>query len=117
MPEPHDALVKWLFTQPERAAEELKAVLPSPLVTALDWATLKVVPGSFVDELLRQRHTDLLFSIQTSNAVPIHLYILFEHQSGVDAMMPFRLLCYVTRVWERWLKENPKARRLPPVVS
>ncbi|MGQ0504334.1 MAG: Rpn family recombination-promoting nuclease/putative transposase, partial [Myxococcaceae bacterium] len=43
--------------------------------------------------------------------------LLFEHQSGVDAMMPFRLLCYVTRVWERWLKENPKARRLPPVVS
>jgi hypothetical protein len=44
-----------------------------------------------------------------------HRYVLFEHQSSPDGTMPFRLLRYVVRVWERYLHDNPGAK-LPIVL-
>jgi hypothetical protein len=42
--------------------------------------------------------------------------MLFEHQSTVDPLMVFRLLCYACRIWERWLADNPGATSLPAVI-
>jgi hypothetical protein len=47
---------------------------------------------------------------------PVAVYLLFEHQSEADAMMPFRLLRYMVRIWERWLADNADARALPAIV-
>ena len=44
------------------------------------------------------------------------MYVLFEHQSGVDAMMPLRLLKYVVRVLERQVREDGPVLPLPLVV-
>src|SRR5689334_4920191 len=65
---PHDALFKAVFSRPERAAEELRHVLGPALARAIDLATLRLEPGSVVDELLRERHTDLLFSARCGAA-------------------------------------------------
>ena len=58
---PHDALFKSVFQQPENAAAELQHVLPAEHVSSIDWSTLKLEPGSFVDEKLADQHSDLLF--------------------------------------------------------
>jgi predicted transposase YdaD len=39
--------------------------------------------------------------------------LLFEHQSSPDAAMPFRLLRYVVRIWERWRRDHPATTTLP----
>lgn len=52
----HDALVKAILAHPEHAAGALKAVLPAALVAQLDFGTLALCPGSFVDETLRHSH-------------------------------------------------------------
>lgn len=44
------------------------------------------------------------------------LYLLFEHQSSPDPLMPFRVLAYIVRVWDAWLRDNRGATRLPPVI-
>src|SRR5690242_19695279 len=54
--QPHDALFKWIFSQREHAAGLLKATLPPALVEAVDWRTLRLEKGSFVDRALRHRH-------------------------------------------------------------
>jgi predicted transposase/invertase (TIGR01784 family) len=110
---PHDRLVKKTFEQPENAAGELQAVLPAPLVAAIDWSTLRLEPGSFVDDDAREHHTDLLFSavIRETRA---YVFVLFEHQSSPDPWMPLRMLGYLNRVWSR-LREEGTAR-LPLVV-
>jgi predicted transposase YdaD len=54
----HDALFKATFSQVEHAAGELQAILPPGLCARLDFATLALCPGTFVDDELRQRHTD-----------------------------------------------------------
>ncbi len=112
---PHDALVKRGFSEVENAAGELRVVLPASLVAAMDFATLKLEPGSFVDEELAQSHTDLLYSVELEGREAF-VYLLFEHQSTVDALMVFRLLCYACRIWERWLADHPGATRLPAVI-
>jgi predicted transposase YdaD len=61
-PNPHDALFKWTFSQPELAAAELRAVLPPALVARLDLERLVLAEGSFVDRDLQGSHADRLFS-------------------------------------------------------
>ena len=112
---PHDALFKRVFSNATHAAGEFRSVLPPALVKAMDFKSLSLCPGSFVDQKLRERHTDLLYSVRLREREAF-LYLLFEHQSTVDVLMPYRLLGYICRVWERWVRENPKAPRLPAVI-
>src|SRR5689334_3764797 len=90
---PHDALFRRIFEQPEHAAAELRAVLPRELLARTDLSTLRLVSGTFVDAELTQSQSDLLFSVQLGDK-PALLYVLFEHQSTVDELMPFRILKY-----------------------
>lgn len=111
----HDTLFKLTFSQVEHAAGILRLLLPPELVAAIDWSTLTLCPGSFVDEALAEKLTDLLFSVML-NGRPSLLYLLFEHQSSAEALMGLRLLSYEVRIWEWWVKENPGAKRIPVVI-
>lgn len=113
---PHDALFKAVFAQPEHAGGELRAVLPETLVQALDWTTVEHRPGSFVDPELAERHTDLLFSIRARGGEQILVYVLLEHQSRSDRLMPYRLLVYKIRIWERWRYDHDPGQCLPAIV-
>jgi len=127
MESPHDKLFKLVYSRPAQAAAYLERFLPAGAVARLDLDRLELVAGSFVDDALAERHTDLLFraplqpeaggDIGTESAGQEALvYLLFEHQSTVDALMAFRLLRYMLRIWERWLEDAPRARSLPPIV-
>ncbi len=74
---PHDSFVKRTFTNLDHAADELRAVLPPALVARIDWSTLRIEPGSFVDEALRDRHTDLLFSMRTLDGHEVRLGVSY----------------------------------------
>lgn len=114
-PTPHDALFRAVFSNAANAAGELRAVLPDPLASRIDWASLELEHGSFVDEQLSDRQSDLLFSVRFGDTTAM-LYVLFEHQSSSDPLMPFRMLRYMVRIWGRWIEANPSARKLPAVV-
>jgi predicted transposase/invertase (TIGR01784 family) len=111
----HDALFKYTFSQVENAASMFRFLLPAALVKRIDFSTLALCPGSFVDEALSQRHSDLLFSAKIAGR-DAFIYVLFEHQSSFDPLMPFRLLLYVVRVWEAHIKAHPDAKRLPVIL-
>ena len=63
---PHDALVKVIFSQLTHAAGLLRAMLPPALAARMDFSTLALRPGSFVNRHLWARHTDLLFSVKVA---------------------------------------------------
>ena len=115
MSSPHDALFKYVFSQPEHAGSELRAVLPAELSARLDWGSLELQPASFVDERLSGREADLLFTVRC-NGQAACLYVLFEHQSTNDPLMAFRLLRYLVRIWEAALVEEPDRQRLPAII-
>jgi predicted transposase/invertase (TIGR01784 family) len=96
---PHDTLFKALFSNTRRAAEELRTVLPPEVASRIDWSTLTHEPSSYIDEKMRHKHADLLFSA-TMDGQSIRIYLLFEHQSTFDRAMPRRLLRYMDRIWD-----------------
>ena len=112
---PHDALFKAVFSEPSRAMAEVRAVFPPEVTRHFDLDSAELVSGSFVDESLRERMADLLFRLRASGREAF-AYLLFEHQSEPDALMVFRMLRYMVRIWERWLAENPEARTLPVIL-
>jgi hypothetical protein len=111
----HDLLFRSTFSQLEHAASILRLLLPPALISRLNWSTLALCPGSFIDEALAERFTDLLFSINLSGR-PAHLYLLFEHESSPEPLMALRMLRYEVRIWDAWLKENPHAKRIPAIL-
>ncbi|WP_163996291.1 Rpn family recombination-promoting nuclease/putative transposase [Pyxidicoccus caerfyrddinensis] len=113
---PHDLFVRYTFGHPERAAAELRAVLPAHVVSAVDWTSLRREPGSVVDPELRETESDLLFTARLRTGHPLLLYVLLEHQSTVDRWMALRMLRYVVRQLERWRQEHPDSTELPPIL-
>jgi len=114
-PTPHDSVFRRIFGVPANAASQLRAVLPPALAGRLDLARLASVPGSFVDEALKWRHSDVLFTAPLDGR-DAFVYVLVEHQSSDDSLMAFRVLRYMTRIWDQHEREHPGARRLPAVI-
>ena len=112
---PHDALFHAVFSRIENAVGELRAVLPASIASRLDWTSLKLLDGHFVDEELSWRESDLVYSVLLQGHRVI-LYVLFEHQSTSDGWMVLRLLRYMTRIWDRWLADHSNAKSLPVIL-
>ncbi len=96
---PHDRLVKAVFSDARQAVLLLDTFLPEDLRKRIDARTLRLVPGSFVDERLREVISDLLFTVQLDRKNTL-LYVLIEHQSTPDRTMPLRVLLTVARMLE-----------------
>ncbi|WP_040698331.1 Rpn family recombination-promoting nuclease/putative transposase [Nocardia vinacea] len=112
---PHDAYFRNVLGRPAEAASELRLVLPREIVARLDWATLEVQSGTFVSDELRSRQSDLLFRTRLDGH-DAFVYILLEHQSRSDNLMPFRMLEYIVSIWNHYLRAQPDARSLPPII-
>jgi predicted transposase/invertase (TIGR01784 family) len=112
--QPHNSLFLKTFSVIEHAAAELRAVLPAELVARIDFSTLALCPGSYIDEALSGSQSDLLFSVQVSGK-PALLYLLFEHQSSPDKLMALRLLGYIVRILVRHVDEAEAGRDVLPL--
>lgn len=114
---PHDKLFRAVFGAPAEAAGLLRAYLPEPLAVELQWSRLTLQDATFVDEQLRDSESDLLFAIdRAAGDPPAWLYVLLEHQSQPDRWMPFRLLKYCCRIWDRDRRMHPRERGLRPII-
>ncbi|MFW6050405.1 MAG: Rpn family recombination-promoting nuclease/putative transposase [Myxococcota bacterium] len=116
-PNPHDAFFKATFGLPEHAAGELACVLPPDVAAQFDLSTLRRVASSYATPGEADRHADVLLSVGLRDEPGEGLvYVLLEHQSTSERWMVLRMLRYLVRVWEHWLREHPTASGLPPIV-
>ena len=114
---PHDLMVRAVLSDVTEAISFLQAHVSEEVSQGLNWSTLRLVEGSFVDEDLRGSEADLLYEIaRVSDQESVWLYVLLEHQSTPDRWMRFRLLKYCCRIWEMQLAERPMPRALRPIV-
>lgn len=112
---PHDRFFKELFGRTDTALGFLKEYLPAPVYGLMDTATLEPMKESFVDKELSQHFSDILYRV-SMNKKQAFLYLLFEHKSYVDPLVTFQLLRNMVKIWESYLKENKRSRRLPVVI-
>ena len=113
--QPHDKLVKSTFSDPDNACAFLQANLPRKLARRIDWSTLSLASGSFIDPEFAATSSDLLFTAKIDGQ-PAFLYILFEHQNQEEPLIGLRLLTYMVRIWNDYLRNNPGATKLPPIL-
>ena len=113
--QPHDKLVKSTFSDPDNARAFLESHLPRKLARRIDWKSLTLVSGSFIDPEFAATSSELLFTAKIDGQ-PAFLYILFEHQNQEDPLIGLRLLTYMVRIWNDYLRNNPSVTKLPPIL-
>jgi hypothetical protein len=113
--QPHDKLFRATFSNPENAAGFLRHHLDATLTALVDWNSLALLPGSFIDSRMKGSEADLLFSAKISGSEAL-LYILWEHQSSEAPLMGLRLLSYMVRIWQRQAQEGGQSTKLAPIL-
>jgi predicted transposase YdaD len=112
----HDAFFKQVLSDQQAAGTFLREHLPSEVTGLLTCDLPERVPGSFVDEELRQHHSDLLFQVRLNTGQNAFAYILLEHKSSPDSAARLQLLRYIVRILVSWYEQNGKRLPLPPVL-
>jgi len=114
---PHDMMVRAVLSDLAEATSFLQWHLPQEMSQALNWSTLTLLEGSFVDEDLRASEADFLYEIEhVSSEEPVWIYVLLEHQSTPDRWMRFRLLKYCCRIWDMSFRAHPEQHALRAIV-
>jgi len=112
---PYDAFFKAVLGQVEYLAPLLRSRLPAGMAAPIQWETARLRSSSFVAHSLAKRYSDLLFSFQAGKR-EVLMYVLLEHQSTVDKLMPLRFFWYMGAVWAEHVAEHPGEELPLPLV-
>jgi predicted transposase YdaD len=111
----HDSFFKCFMSRPQLAGTFLREHLPSPIAMLLSPEPPELLPGSFVDEVLAQHHSDLLFRLPLKADHDALAYVLLEHRTSRDPATRLQLLRYIVRILAKWYDEHEELP-LPLVV-
>lgn len=110
-----DPLFRRIFGSPENVVSILRAGLTTYEDDRLDLERTIRVPTTFIDEELKDRYSDLLFTALFEGH-DAYVYVLVEEQSVSEAMVIEHMTRFVFRICNRHLEENPQAWRVPIVI-
>jgi predicted transposase/invertase (TIGR01784 family) len=110
----HDSFLKKALENPRVAVSFFNRHLPEIVKQVVDLKSLKLEKESFIEDNLKKKISDILFSVNFKGAKG-YFYILLEHQSTVDYFMTQRLFNYMNGIWQRHRLDNPKSKQLPVI--
>src|SRR4051794_16944343 len=90
----HDKIFRKAMENLMVAMEFLDTHLPKDIRRFIDLSTLKIEKESFIERKLKNRASDVLFSVNF-NGNPGYIYLLLEHQTKCDHFMALRLFKYM----------------------
>ena len=94
----------------------MEAYLPLTIKRKIDLKTLTIQDGEYIDEDLKNSHTDILYKVRVIDQLePMYLYLLAEHQSSPLKIMPLRLRHYMCRILKKHIKQTKQKENLPAV--
>jgi predicted transposase/invertase (TIGR01784 family) len=108
---PHDRFIRSLMTNPRVIREFFDHHLPDKIKEILDFSSIEPQKESFVEDSLRLQIADLLYAVRF-NGNPGFLYVLLEHASTPQEMLPFRMLKYMTKIMDSHLQKTG-SKQLP----
>lgn len=114
---PHDQFFKTAMKDKRVAREFLMRHLPKDLNNQVDFDNLALQPGSFINDIRKESAVDVLFKT-TIEDKEVFIYLLVEHQSKPDELMPFRILKYTCNIMDEHLNKHKtalkkKSKKLP----
>ena len=130
LPTPHNNFFHFALSHTPSARSLIESQLSPRALATLKLDTLQLEQGNFVDADLREKFSDLLFSVQLADGSAgsededasdedCHalVYLLFEHKSQSDPLTVLQLLSYLVRIWEKRIRDGfPVCPIIPLVV-
>lgn len=119
-----DRSTRWLLEDRENVRGLLE-IVADHLGAHLDFNQLAHINRSFIPDNLREQESGIVYSgpfRSESKTDELLIYILIEHQSTVDTTMGFRVLFYMTQIWDfqrrEWESNNvPRNQwRFRPII-
>jgi len=105
---------KWLLETPENTNCLLR-IIDADLAECIDPSRLQHIPTTFIPDNLREQEADVIFlapfkALAQGIEREVMIFVLIEHQSTPRWEMGFRMLFYMTQIWDRqrrgWLNEK-----------
>lgn len=109
----HDAFVRTVMSDPRIAREFFTVHLPCDIRELVDFNHLVLQPRSYIDDVRKESTVDMLYKTIIAGQ-EAYLYLIVEHQSSPDELMPFRMLKYTCNVMDQHLKITQQ-KKLPLV--
>ena len=113
---PHDQFLKEILSKPEHAAGVLRCVVSASLAARLDWSTLRLINGSYIEPDLKVSFSDLVFEVEAPGFGNALVYCLWENQTTENPMMPLRQLSYASNALRQYRERPDVARHCLPYV-
>lgn len=101
----HDTFFKTAMMDKRVAQEFFKAHLPKDFLPFIDLEKLELSSESYIDDLRQTTIADMLFKTEMYGS-DSYLYLVVDHQSRPDKMMPFRMLKYTCNIIDQHVKET-----------
>jgi predicted transposase/invertase (TIGR01784 family) len=112
-PNYHDHFFREAMSQPEVMTDFPTHYLPPDVAAAIDPTSAEIVPGTFVDEQLREHRSDLIYRVRMRNGAPAYVYVILEHKSFVYPLVSWQVLRYEMQTWEQEVRGG--ASSLTPI--
>src|SRR5581483_4197980 len=93
----HDKFFREIMLDKRVARDFVEAHLPPEVLAVIDLDHLELQPRVLADETRRETAVDVLFKTKISGR-DAYLFILAEHQSVPDELMPFRIIHYTCKI-------------------
>ncbi len=107
IPNPHDQFFRTAMADKRVALDFLRKHLPKDLARKVNFDNLVLQPRSFINDVRKESAVDVLFKT-TIDRKEAFLYLLVEHQSKPDELMPFRILKYTCNILDDHLEKHKK---------
>ncbi len=107
----HDAFFRLSMGNLRIATAWFRIHLPEMLSATAHWQTLKIEPDSFVGRY--QNHlADILYSVEIGEGNErAYIYLLCEHKSSPERLLPLQIYRYSAEIWQMWLQQQRKAKQ------
>lgn len=124
LPTPHNNFFHYMLSHLPSARSFIETQLSPSALAEMEMATLRLETTSFIDADLREKYSDLLFSVQLAksrswpdgNASEALVYLLFEHKSQSDPLTVLQVLSYMIRIWERRVRDGLPLCPIVPLI-
>jgi len=110
----HDHFFRMVMSDKRVAREFFETHLPNDLLKIADLNCLELQPGSYIDDMRQESIADTLFKT-IIDGHEAFLYLVVDHQSNPDELMPFRILKYICNIISQHL-DGTKSKQIPLIM-
>jgi predicted transposase/invertase (TIGR01784 family) len=114
---PHDKVIKNILGRQETAVSFLQNFLPETITRHLELEGLSFEQTSHIPDHLQEYFSDILMRMPLRDRnQEAEVYVLLEHKSYLDEMIPLQLLRYMVETWSTYGHKTKKPFLKLPLI-